>query len=232
MPRSAALEWQARYVHAIARKVRALRDERGMSAQKLSDALESLGVPMERAVLSGWENGRRTSLDVTELLAVARVLEVAPAELLIPEAEVEGVEMLPGEHMTRAAALAWIAGIADPAVLDDLAAGLAQAQQAVERARSAVGAVNGHKPGSMPASAPTAPAVLTVEELAERERVKPSTIRTWIIEGNAPRHYTLGKHLHRFRLADVEAWEKSREPDPDLNDKYGDWDFENVAGVL
>lgn len=67
--------------------------------------------------------------------------------------------------------------------------------------------------------------VLTVRDLAERERVAPCTVRTWIYEGEAPRHYRVGKRSYRFHLSDVIAWEKSRENDPDLSDKYGDWDF-------
>jgi excisionase family DNA binding protein len=67
--------------------------------------------------------------------------------------------------------------------------------------------------------------VLTVRDLAEREHVAPCTVRTWIYEGEAPRHYRVGKRSYRFRLADVEAWERSRENDPDLSSKYGDWDF-------
>lgn len=59
---------------------------------------------------------------------------------------------------------------------------------------------------------------LTIDDLAERWRVPTGTVRTWIAEGEAPKHYTLGKRVKRFRLEDVEAFERARETDPDAAD--------------
>jgi excisionase family DNA binding protein len=74
--------------------------------------------------------------------------------------------------------------------------------------------------------------VLTVRELAERERVAPCTVRTWIYQGDAPRHYVVGKRLYRFRLSDVLAWERERENDPERDDKFVDWQFGLEADAL
>lgn len=66
--------------------------------------------------------------------------------------------------------------------------------------------------------------VLTIEELAEREKVAPTTVKGWIRNNEAPRSYVIGRRTHRFRLSDVEAWERSREYRPDHDDVYGAWD--------
>lgn len=56
---------------------------------------------------------------------------------------------------------------------------------------------------------------LTPEELAERlggEDGKPfpvETLKYWRRKGTGPRFLRIGNHV-RYRLADVEAWEKSR----------------------
>lgn len=57
---------------------------------------------------------------------------------------------------------------------------------------------------------------LTVNDLAERWKVAPGTVRTWIVEGEAPRCYVVGKRLYRFRLEDVEAFERDRVIEPDV----------------
>lgn len=66
----------------VARRIKALRARRGWSAQKVSDLCGELGVPIERSVLSGLENGRRAKLGVDELMVLATVFEVEPAHLL------------------------------------------------------------------------------------------------------------------------------------------------------
>jgi len=73
--------------------------------------------------------------------------------------------------------------------------------------------------------------VLTVRDLAERERVAPSTVHTWVLEGEAPKHYIVGKRLIRFRLSDVEAWERAREYDPAADTRFDDWRFPSDAGL-
>ena len=50
---------------------------------------------------------------------------------------------------------------------------------------------------------------LTIEQLAEREQVAVRTIYWWNQVGKAPRRMKVGRVV-RYRLADVEQWEKSR----------------------
>ncbi|MEV1331498.1 helix-turn-helix domain-containing protein [Micromonospora costi] len=68
----------------IADRVRDLRKGRGWSAQRLADELTRAGTPWDRSVVANFENGRRASLSVEELFALAYVLDVAPVNLAIP----------------------------------------------------------------------------------------------------------------------------------------------------
>lgn len=68
----------------VVERVKELRKRRGWSAQKLAEEMAGVGVPWERMVVTKLENGRRASLTVEELLALAYVLDVAPLHLLVP----------------------------------------------------------------------------------------------------------------------------------------------------
>lgn len=68
----------------IASRVRALRKGRGWSAERLAKEMSKVGVPWERMVVTKLETGRRKSITVEELLALAYVLDVAPVYLLLP----------------------------------------------------------------------------------------------------------------------------------------------------
>ena len=50
---------------------------------------------------------------------------------------------------------------------------------------------------------------ITINELAERQRVSVVTVRRWIAAGLAPSHIRCGRTI-RFRLQDIEAWEAER----------------------
>lgn len=64
------------YSATVARRVAALRRERGWSAQQLSERLEAVGCRMIRSTLANMENGRRDTVTVDELYAFARVFGV------------------------------------------------------------------------------------------------------------------------------------------------------------
>lgn len=51
---------------------------------------------------------------------------------------------------------------------------------------------------------------LNVPELAERLGVPQATVYRWNCEGHGPRYLKIGKHV-RYRVSDVEAWEKVNE---------------------
>ncbi|MFE3197761.1 helix-turn-helix domain-containing protein [Embleya sp. NPDC059237] len=83
-------------VAVVAGEVRRHRKARRMSAQQLADACTALGVEMQRGVLANLEIGRRESLDVTELVALAQALGVPAISLLFPVGEVATVSPTPG----------------------------------------------------------------------------------------------------------------------------------------
>ncbi|MGW1137613.1 helix-turn-helix domain-containing protein [Streptomyces zhihengii] len=69
---------------AVARRVREVRAARGMSAQQLADALAAEGIAWQRSTVAKLENGNRENVSLTEWLALAAVLNVAPVHLLLP----------------------------------------------------------------------------------------------------------------------------------------------------
>lgn len=68
----------------IAERVRELRKGRGWSAQRLAEELAQAGTPWDRSVVANFENGRRASVSVEEMFALAYVLDVAPVNLMVP----------------------------------------------------------------------------------------------------------------------------------------------------
>jgi excisionase family DNA binding protein len=54
---------------------------------------------------------------------------------------------------------------------------------------------------------------LTIVELAARLQVPEQTVHRWNRTGKGPTYIKAGRHV-RYRLADVLAWEKSREVSP------------------
>jgi transcriptional regulator with XRE-family HTH domain len=74
---------------AVAERVRALRAERRWTAQKLADEMTAAGLDWNRGVVTKLETGRRESVSITELLALAFVLDVPPLTLLLPTEDVD-----------------------------------------------------------------------------------------------------------------------------------------------
>jgi len=68
----------------IAAKVLELRKGRGWSADELAIRMTAAGIAWTRLVVTKLETGRRMSVSVEELLALAYVLDVAPVHLMIP----------------------------------------------------------------------------------------------------------------------------------------------------
>ncbi|MFT4396904.1 helix-turn-helix domain-containing protein [Gordonia lacunae] len=73
--------------------LKAARDKRGMSARELSEAT---GGVVTRATIANWESGRKEGIDVQELIAVAKALDVPALSLLYPRTEVEDIVAFSG----------------------------------------------------------------------------------------------------------------------------------------
>lgn len=61
-----------------------LRTARGWSAAHLAKEMTGVGVAWDRSIVANLELGRRATVSVEELLALAYVLNVAPVHLLVP----------------------------------------------------------------------------------------------------------------------------------------------------
>jgi transcriptional regulator with XRE-family HTH domain len=68
----------------IGERVAALRRHRGWTQQDLAEALQAVGIDVERIVIAKLESGRRSFVKVDELLALCVVLEISPTDMLVP----------------------------------------------------------------------------------------------------------------------------------------------------
>ncbi|MEU9557352.1 helix-turn-helix domain-containing protein [Streptomyces fumanus] len=96
---------------AIARRVSALRQRKGLTRQQLGEALAARGVEWNRFTVSSLENGKRQNVTVVELLALARVLDVAPVHLLVPVEDEHPFLVTPNEPVPAGRARPWVRGI-------------------------------------------------------------------------------------------------------------------------
>lgn len=101
-------DWQGRFTGRVADAVRRYRKERGLSAQGLTDACAALGYEIPRTAIANLENGRRSGVEIAELLVFAKALDVPPIALLLPVGVSGSVEVLPGQSMPIWDAVSWI----------------------------------------------------------------------------------------------------------------------------
>jgi transcriptional regulator with XRE-family HTH domain len=71
---------------AIAKRIREVREKRRMTAKQLAERMTAAGIKWDRSIVANLEIGRRSLVTVEELLALAKVLQVAPVHLLVPPA--------------------------------------------------------------------------------------------------------------------------------------------------
>jgi transcriptional regulator with XRE-family HTH domain len=102
--------WPGSLIEVIAAEIRRVRQARKLSIQQLSDRLAAVGVAIARPVLSNLETGRRPTISVGELFAIASVLEVPPLSLLFPPGRTDRIEVMPGVLAEPGEALTWFEG--------------------------------------------------------------------------------------------------------------------------
>jgi transcriptional regulator with XRE-family HTH domain len=97
------------------RRLRGVRTRLGWTQKRLAEELERIAFPMNRATIAKIEAGKRP-LEVSELVALATALDVAPAALFLP-LEADTTALTDGVTVDTATAAAWSAGDAplDPA---------------------------------------------------------------------------------------------------------------------
>lgn len=91
--------------------MRELRRRHGWSGQKLAEEMTKVGIPWDRHIVANLETGRRRSVSVEELLALAYVLSVAPVHLLVPPATDSPVHLVPRSSVDAKRARRWIRGL-------------------------------------------------------------------------------------------------------------------------
>lgn len=96
----------------IAKRVREVRDRRGLTAEQLAERLVALGVNWQRSTVAKLENDKRENVTVTEWLALAAALNVAPVHLLIPPdaGEDDAYQVTPETQVAATTARDWIRG--------------------------------------------------------------------------------------------------------------------------
>lgn len=102
----------------IAGAVRRIREKRRLPYTELSERLNEIGRPIPVLGLRRIEKGERR-VDVDELVALARALNVPPVVLMFPVglSDEPLVELLPDQRIPAEAALAWFVG--DREAFDD-----------------------------------------------------------------------------------------------------------------
>jgi transcriptional regulator with XRE-family HTH domain len=96
--------------------VKRLRDAKGWSAQRLADEMSKVGVPWNADIVVNLEHGRRKSLRVHELLALAFVLDAeTPQELIVPRPGPGGAfPVTPNLQLSDDAVRGWFLGQTGP----------------------------------------------------------------------------------------------------------------------
>ncbi|MCS5498197.1 helix-turn-helix domain-containing protein [Cnuibacter physcomitrellae] len=100
---------------SLGSRIRDLRRERGFRTQKdLADAIEGGNVSL--ATIENIESGRKTNIDVSQLLNIARALRVPPIYLLAPIRAPDAVIDIPNlssafDGMTAIEFDAWLGGV-------------------------------------------------------------------------------------------------------------------------
>lgn len=95
----------------IAKRVREVRARRGWTAEDLAEKLAEQGVNWERSTVAKLENGKRQNVTLTEWLALAAVLNVAPVHLLLPIEEGEDAYQVTPTRVERVEQVrGWVRG--------------------------------------------------------------------------------------------------------------------------
>jgi transcriptional regulator with XRE-family HTH domain len=98
-------------VETIAQRVKELRRKRGWSAAQLAEQLRGVGLDWDRNIVANLETGRRANVSVSELLALAQVLTVAPMHLLVPLDNEQPYQVTPTQAEPAWVVRGWIAGV-------------------------------------------------------------------------------------------------------------------------
>ncbi|MGW0038403.1 helix-turn-helix domain-containing protein [Gordonia sp. NPDC003376] len=106
-------QWALDTYQRFGEALRQQRDNKGMTAQQLSDRTTELGYPISRSAIANAESGRKKALDITEVIILAKALDVSPLELIYPGLIDAEVEVTPGVYGRSSDAALGFAGYLD-----------------------------------------------------------------------------------------------------------------------
>ncbi|GGK48350.1 helix-turn-helix domain-containing protein [Nocardia camponoti] len=104
--------WDVELAARVGGAVRALREghQPKLSAAKLAEATERCGYALTKAQISDLELGRKKTVTVPEVIALALALNVSPVQLLYPALPDGEVEVWPGHKTRSILATQWFSG--------------------------------------------------------------------------------------------------------------------------
>ncbi|MFD4551674.1 helix-turn-helix domain-containing protein [Streptomyces sp. NPDC058466] len=103
------IESAADPVATISKRVKQLRTRKGWTGADLGQQMTARGIRWDRSIVANLENGRRATVSVNELLALARVFDVAPVHLLVPVHE-QQFRVAKDEVYPTSRVRAWVRG--------------------------------------------------------------------------------------------------------------------------
>ncbi|MCZ2850015.1 helix-turn-helix domain-containing protein [Modestobacter sp. VKM Ac-2978] len=100
---------QGSLAQQIARNARRIREAQGLHLADVSERMTALGQPLSLNAISKIERGNR-GIDLDELAALARALDVPPLLLIFPIGHEPTVEVSPGQEVDTWDAVRWFSG--------------------------------------------------------------------------------------------------------------------------
>lgn len=105
-------DWASQSAVTIGESVARWRGRRKLSAQRLAERCNKLGMPsLTRTVITKLENGRKESVSTAELAILATALDVPPVILMFPIGERDTVDVTPGWERDPLDAIYWFSGL-------------------------------------------------------------------------------------------------------------------------
>ena len=105
----AQAQWTATQI--VGKRIKKLRELRGLSAQKLAHLCNELGAPeINRQVITNLENGRRKIVTIDEVLVLAHALNAPPVLLFTPVGWDAALKVTPTVSLPPMEAMRWVSG--------------------------------------------------------------------------------------------------------------------------
>jgi transcriptional regulator with XRE-family HTH domain len=116
--------------NAFRQQLKALREKRGWSQERLAEKVTELGTPMDQRVVSNIESGTRQDISLDEAFVIAAALNVPPPLLWLPLGAEDRVEITAKSKIHPHLAAQWFTGRAPLATTAQKAIGVAEWHEA------------------------------------------------------------------------------------------------------